>query len=77
MPPNLYYYSIIEYHRVKEAIRDDSLYYISNHLLKLPEGCFKHDIINDYGLSKVEAQALWDYVSNFIKEHYSGTRFDN
>jgi len=50
---------------------------IGNHLLKSPEGCFKRDIIDDYGLSKVETQVLWEYVNNFIKEHYCNTRFDN
>jgi len=50
---------------------------ISNHLLKSPEGCFKRDIIDSYGLSKVEAQVLWVYVKNFVKEHYLANRFDN
>ncbi len=50
---------------------------ISNHLLKSPEGCFKRDIIDDYGLSKVEAQVLWVYVNHFVKEHYLTKRFDN
>jgi len=50
---------------------------ISNHLLKSPEGFFKRDIIDGYGLSKVEANVLWDYVNNFIKEHYLACRFDN
>jgi transposase len=50
---------------------------ISNYLLKSPEGCFKRDIIDGYGLSKVEAQVLWVYVNNFVKEHYLANRFDN
>jgi len=50
---------------------------ISNHLLKSPEGFFKRDIIDGYGLSRVEADVLWDYVNNFVKEHYLACRFDN
>jgi len=50
---------------------------ISNHLLKSPEGCFKRDVIDGYGLSRVEANVLWDYVNNFVKEHYLACRFDN
>jgi len=50
---------------------------ISNHLLKSPEGCFKRDIIDGYGLSRVEVQVLWDYVNHFVKEHYLADRFDN
>jgi len=50
---------------------------ISNHLLKSPEGFFKRDVIDGYGLSRVEANVLWDYVNNFIKEHYIACRFDN
>lgn len=50
---------------------------ISNHLLKSPEGCFKRDTINIYSLLKVEAQVLWIYANNFVKEHYLANRFDN
>jgi len=50
---------------------------ICNHLVKSPEGCFKRDVIDGYGLSRVEADVLWDYVSNFVKEHYLASRFDN
>ena len=50
---------------------------ICNHLVKSPEGCFKRDVIDGYGLSRVEADVLWDYVSNFVKEHYLACRFDN
>ena len=25
----------------------------------------------------VEADVLWDYVINFVKEHYQDSRFDN
>ena len=50
---------------------------IGNHLLKSPEGCFKRDITDGYGLSKVEAQVLWEYVNHFVKEHYLADRFDN
>jgi predicted transcriptional regulator len=50
---------------------------ICNHLVKSPEGCFKRDVIDGYGLSRVEADVLWDYVNNFVKEHYLASRFDN
>ena len=50
---------------------------IYNHLVKSPEGCFKCDVIDGYGLSRVEADVLWDYVNNFVKEHYLACRFDN
>jgi len=50
---------------------------ISNHLLKSPEGFFERDIIDGYGLSRVEADVLWDYVNNFVKEQYLACRFDN
>jgi hypothetical protein len=46
-------------------------------IVKSPEGCFKQDVINGYGLSKVEADVLWDYVIKFVKEHYQDSRFDN
>jgi len=46
-------------------------------LLKSPEGFFKRDVIDGYGLSRVETDVLWDYVNNFIKEHYLACRFDN
>jgi biotin operon repressor len=46
-------------------------------IVKSPEGCFKQNVIEGYGLSKVEADVLWDYVINFIKEHYQDSRFDN
>jgi hypothetical protein len=72
MPPGLCYYNIIESRRSYEMTIS-----ISNHLLKSPEGCFKRDIIDDYGLSKVEAQVLWVYVNHFVKEHYLANRFDN
>ena len=50
---------------------------ICNSLVKSPEGCFKRDVIEGYGLSRVEADVLWDYVNNFVKEHYLACRFDN
>jgi predicted transcriptional regulator len=50
---------------------------IDNHLVKSPEGCFKRDIIDGYGLSRVEADVLWNYVNDFVKEHYLACRFDN
>jgi len=50
---------------------------ICNNLVKSPEGCFKRDVIDGYGLSRVEADVLWDYVNNFVKEHYLACRFDN
>jgi predicted transcriptional regulator len=50
---------------------------IYNHLVKSPEGCFKRDIIDGYGLSRVEADVLWNYVNDFVKEHYLACRFDN
>jgi hypothetical protein len=50
---------------------------ICNNLVKSPEGCFKRDVIDRYGLSRVEADVLWDYVNNFVKEHYLACRFDN
>jgi hypothetical protein len=46
-------------------------------MVKSPEGCFKQDVIDGYGLSKVEADVLWDYVIKFVKEHYQDSRFDN
>jgi len=46
-------------------------------IVKSPEGCFKQNVIDGYGLSKVEADVLWDYVINFVKEHYQDSRFDN
>lgn len=49
---------------------------IVNDLVKSPEGCFKQNVIDGYGLSKVEADVLWDYVNNFVKEHYLACRFD-
>ncbi|HBY56692.1 MAG TPA: hypothetical protein DEG96_02335 [Candidatus Atribacteria bacterium] len=49
---------------------------IINNLVKSPEGCFKQNVIDGYGLSKVEADVLWDYVNNFVKEHYLACRFD-
>ena len=40
-------------------------------IVKSPEGCFKKNVIDRYGLSKVEADVLWDYVIKFVKkEHY-------
>ncbi|HCL90894.1 MAG TPA: hypothetical protein DHW70_06205, partial [Candidatus Atribacteria bacterium] len=50
---------------------------ICNNLVKSPEGCFKRDVIEGYGLSRVETDVLWDYVNNFVKEHYLACRFDN
>lgn len=51
---------------------------ICNSLVKSPEGCFKRDVIDGYGLSRVEADdVLWDYVNNFVKEHYLACKFDN
>jgi len=46
-------------------------------IVKSPEGSFKQNVIDGYGLSKVEADVLWDYVINFVKEHYQDSRFDN
>lgn len=46
-------------------------------IVKSPEGCFKQNVIDGYGLSKVEADVLWDYVLKFVKEHYQDSRFDN
>jgi len=46
-------------------------------IVKSPEGCFKKNLIDGYGLSKVEADVLWDYVIKFVKEHYQDSRFDN
>ena len=46
-------------------------------MVKSPEGCFKQNVIDGYGLSKVEANVLWDYVLKFVKEHYQDSRFDN
>jgi len=46
-------------------------------MVKSPEGCFKQNVIDGYGLSKVEADVLWDYVLKFVKEHYQDSRFDN
>ena len=46
-------------------------------IVKSPEGCFKKNVIDGYGLSKVEADVLWDYVIKFVKEHYQDSRFDN
>lgn len=46
-------------------------------ITKSPEGCFKQNVIDGYGLSKVEADVLWKYVINFVKEHYQDSRFDN
>lgn len=39
-------------------------------IVKSPEGCFKQNVIDRYGLLKVEADVLWDYVLKFVKEHY-------
>lgn len=50
---------------------------ICNSIVKSPEGCFKQDVVDGYGLSRVEADVLWDYVANFVKEHYLACRFDN
>jgi DNA-binding CsgD family transcriptional regulator len=50
---------------------------IKPYTVKSPEGMFKQDVIFGYGLSRVEAEALWDYVKNFVKEHYLACRFDN
>jgi len=50
---------------------------IKPYMVKSPEGMFKQDVIFGYGLSRVEAEALWDYVKNFVKEHYLACRFDN
>lgn len=50
---------------------------IKPYAVKSPEGMFKQDVISGYGLSRVEAEALWDYVNNFVKEHYLACRFDN
>jgi len=50
---------------------------IKPYAVKSPEGMFKQDVIFGYGLSRVEAEALWDYVKNFVKEHYLACRFDN
>lgn len=46
-------------------------------IVKSPEGYFKQNVIDRYGLSKVEADVLWDYVLKFVKEHYQDSRFDN
>ena len=46
-------------------------------IVKSPEGCFKKNVIDGYGLSKVEVDVLWDYVIKFVKEHYQDSRFDN
>lgn len=46
-------------------------------IVKSPEGCFKQNVIDGYGLSKVEADVLWAYVLKFVKEHYQDSRFDN
>ena len=46
-------------------------------IVKSPEGCFKKNLIDGYGLSKVEADVLWDYVIKFVKEPYQDSRFDN
>ena len=46
-------------------------------IVKSPEGCFKKNVIDGYGLSKVEADVLWDYVIKFVKEPYQDSRFDN
>ncbi len=48
---------------------------ISNHLLKSPEGCFKR-IIDDYGLSKVEAQVPGSMSIILLKNTILPT-FDN
>jgi len=50
---------------------------IKPYAVKSPEGMFKQDVISGYGLSRVEAEALWEYVENFVKEHYQSCRFDN
>jgi len=36
-------------------------------IVKASEGCFKQNVIDGYGLSKVEADVLWDYVLKFVK----------
>ncbi len=37
-------------------------------IVKSPESCFKQNVIDGYGLSKVEADVLCDYVLKFTKK---------
>ena len=46
-------------------------------LLSHQRAALNKNVIDGYGLSKVEVDVLWDYVLKFVKEHYQDSRFDN
>ena len=39
----------------------------NTNIVKAPEGCFKQNVIDGYGLSKVVADILRNYLLKFVK----------